>query len=192
ARKSTTRCEGPWGHAGTRHKALQGAMSSEKADPQTPFWRRKAMTEMTRAEWESLCDGCGRCCLNKLIDEDTNATVFTDVSCKLLDCQTCRCSDYTQRQAKVKDCVRLTPRNVRGVKWLPQTCAYRLGAEGKALAGGIRSFRATLKQSTPPASQCGDASQRARPTCPMKGLRNISSAGRESGRREPAGSRLNV
>lgn len=109
-------------------------MSSEKTNPQIPFWRRKAMSEMTRAEWESLCDGCGRCCLNKLIDEDTNATVFTDVSCKLLDCQSCRCSDYAHRQAKVKDCVRLTPRNVRRLKWLPPTCAYRLVAEGKDLA----------------------------------------------------------
>ena len=70
-------------------------------DPQAPFWRCKAMSEMTRAEWESLCDGCGRCCLNKLIDEDTNATVYTDVSCKLLDCTSCRCSDYAHRQAKV-------------------------------------------------------------------------------------------
>src|SRR5262245_35072493 len=99
-----------------RIRRYKAAMSSDKADPQTPFWRRKAMSEMTRAEWESLCDGCGRCCLNKLIDEDTNATVFTDVSCMLLDCQTCRCSDYTHRQAKVKDCVRLTPRNVRRLK----------------------------------------------------------------------------
>ncbi len=103
-------------------------------DPQPPFWRRKAMSEMTRAEWESLCDGCGRCCLNKLIDEDTNETVYTDVGCKLLDCQSCRCSDYAHRQAKVKDCVRLTPRNVRRLKWLPPTCGYRLVAEGKDLS----------------------------------------------------------
>ena len=102
--------------------------------PQAPFWRRKSMSEMTRAEWESLCDGCGRCCLNKLIDEDTDATVFTDVGCKLLDGESCRCRDYTHRQAKVKDCVRLTPRNVRRLKWLPPTCAYRLVAEGKDLA----------------------------------------------------------
>jgi len=100
------------------------------ADPQAPFWRRKTMSQMTRAEWESLCDGCGRCCLNKLIDEETNATVYTDVSCKLLDCQSCRCSDYAHRQAKVKDCVRLTPRNVRRLKWLPPTCAYRMLADG--------------------------------------------------------------
>lgn len=103
-------------------------------DPQAPFWRRKAMSEMTRAEWESLCDGCGRCCLNKLIDEDTDATVFTDVGCKLLDGQSCRCRDYPRRQSKVRDCVRLTPRNVRRLKWLPPTCAYRLVAEGKDLA----------------------------------------------------------
>ncbi|MFY9599553.1 MAG: YcgN family cysteine cluster protein [Pseudolabrys sp.] len=103
-------------------------------DPQAPFWRRKAMSEMTSREWESLCDGCGRCCLNKLIDEDTDATVFTDVSCKLLDCKSCRCSDYAHRQAKVRDCVRLTPRNVRRLKWLPPTCGYRLVAEGKDLA----------------------------------------------------------
>ena len=104
------------------------------ADPQVPFWRRKAMSEMTRAEWESLCDGCGRCCLNKLIDEDTNETVFTDVGCRLLDGESCRCRDYAHRQSKVKDCVRLTPRNVSRLKWLPPTCAYRLVAEGKDLA----------------------------------------------------------
>jgi len=103
-------------------------------DPQPQFWRRKAMSEMTSAEWESLCDGCGRCCLNKLIEEDTNDTLFTDVSCKLLDCAACRCRDYSHRHARVKDCVRLTPRNVRRLKWLPPTCGYRLVAEGKDLA----------------------------------------------------------
>jgi len=103
-------------------------------DREAPFWRSKAMSEMTRAEWESLCDGCGRCCLNKLIEEETNDTLFTDVSCKLLDGQTCRCRDYSHRHAKVKDCVQLTPRNVRRLKWLPPTCGYRLVAEGKDLA----------------------------------------------------------
>jgi hypothetical protein len=99
-----------------------------------PFWKTKSLAELNDSEWESLCDGCGRCCLNKLIDEETNATVYTDVSCKLLDCQSCRCSDYAHRQAKVKDCVRLTPRNIRRLKWLPPTCAYRLVADGKDLA----------------------------------------------------------
>ena len=102
-------------------------------DPQAPFWRRKALSEMTKTEWESLCDGCGRCCLNKLIDEDTHQTVFTDVGCKLLDGQSCRCTDYAHRQARVRDCVRLTPRNVRRLTWLPPTCGYRLVAEGREL-----------------------------------------------------------
>ncbi len=99
-------------------------------DDTTSFWRRKALSEMTRAEWESLCDGCGRCCLNKLIDEDTGGTVFTDVGCKLLDARNCRCTDYANRQRKVKDCVRLTSRNVRRLSWLPPTCAYRIVANG--------------------------------------------------------------
>jgi len=105
-------------------------MTDEKA----PFWRAKTMAEMSKAEWESLCDGCGRCCLNKLIDEDTNETVFTDVGCRLLDGNTCRCSDYSRRLTRVKDCVRLTPRNVKRLTWLPPTCGYRLVAEGRDLA----------------------------------------------------------
>ena len=91
-----------------------------------PFWRAKKMGEMTAKEWESLCDGCGRCCLNKLTDVDTGETVYTDVGCKLLDGTTCRCTDYTHRQAKVRDCVRLTPRNVKRLTWLPPTCGYKL------------------------------------------------------------------
>jgi uncharacterized cysteine cluster protein YcgN (CxxCxxCC family) len=108
-------------------------MPDEKAPQPAPFWRSKTMGEMTQREWESLCDGCGRCCLNKLIDEDTNRTVFTDVGCRLLDGETCRCTDYAHRQARVKDCVRLTPRNVRRLTWLPPTCGYRLVAEGRDL-----------------------------------------------------------
>jgi uncharacterized cysteine cluster protein YcgN (CxxCxxCC family) len=103
-------------------------------DTPKPFWRTKRMSEMTPAEWESLCDGCGRCCLNKLIDEDTHQTVFTDVGCRLLDAQTCRCSDYARRQSRVKDCIRLTWRNIKRLTWLPPTCGYRLVAEGRDLA----------------------------------------------------------
>ena len=100
----------------------------------TPFWQHaRPSSEMTPREWESLCDGCGRCCLNKLSDEDTGQIVFTDVGCRLLDEQTCRCTDYAHRQARVKDCVRLTPRNVRRLAWLPPTCGYRLVAEGRDL-----------------------------------------------------------
>jgi uncharacterized cysteine cluster protein YcgN (CxxCxxCC family) len=98
------------------------------------FWKRKRLSEMTQAEWESLCDGCGRCCLNKLEEEGTGRTFFTDVACRLFDADTCRCRDYANRQAKVKDCVRLTPRNVRRLVWLPPTCAYVLVAQGRDLA----------------------------------------------------------
>lgn len=115
------------------HPLRRRAMNPQGPSSQIPFWRRKTMSEMTRAEWESLCDGCGRCCLIKLIEEDTNDTLFTDLSCKLFDGKTCRCRDYSHRQSRVKDCVKLTPHNVRRLKWLPPTCAYRLVAEGNDL-----------------------------------------------------------
>jgi uncharacterized cysteine cluster protein YcgN (CxxCxxCC family) len=98
-----------------------------------PFWRAKTLEAMNLQEWESLCDGCGRCCLVKLEDEDTSEVLYTDVGCTLLDDQTCRCRDYPNRQAKVPDCVRLTPDAVRSISWLPDTCAYRLVAEGSDL-----------------------------------------------------------
>jgi uncharacterized cysteine cluster protein YcgN (CxxCxxCC family) len=98
-----------------------------------PFWRRKALGDMTEAEWESLCDGCGRCCLNKLEEEDTGRIYYTDVGCRLLDSQACRCCDYANRSAEIEDCVRLTPENVATIPWLPPTCAYRLLAEGRDL-----------------------------------------------------------
>jgi uncharacterized cysteine cluster protein YcgN (CxxCxxCC family) len=98
-----------------------------------PFWRVKTLDEMDRNEWESLCDGCARCCLVKLEDEDTGAIHFTDIGCRLLDAKTCRCRDYTRRNRRVPDCVRLTPSEVRALTWLPVTCAYRLVAEGKDL-----------------------------------------------------------
>ena len=91
-----------------------------------PFWKTKTLTDMSRDEWESLCDGCGRCCLNKLEDEDTGKFLYTRAACKLLDVKTCRCTDYPNRAARVPDCVTLTPENVGELGWLPQTCAYRL------------------------------------------------------------------
>jgi uncharacterized cysteine cluster protein YcgN (CxxCxxCC family) len=98
-----------------------------------PFWRRKSLAEMTAAEWESLCDGCGRCCLVKLEDEDDGTIYFTDVGCRLLDGTACRCRDYADRTTHVDDCVRLTPENVGTLNWLPPTCAYRLLAEHRDL-----------------------------------------------------------
>ena len=98
-----------------------------------PFWRVKRLEEMTGAEWESLCDGCGRCCLNKLEDEDTGEIAWTDVACRLLDGETCRCRDYANRQALVPDCIPLNPETVRSLTWLPPTCGYRLVEEGHDL-----------------------------------------------------------
>ena len=99
-----------------------------------PFWKAKTLAQMSRAEWESLCDGCGRCCLNKLEDEDTGEFIYTKAACKLLDLGTCRCTDYPNRSRQVPDCVTLTPANVPTLGWLPATCAYRLVDEGKPLA----------------------------------------------------------
>ncbi len=99
-----------------------------------PFWKTKNLAEMTRHEWESLCDGCGRCCLNKIEDEDTGRFLNTRAACKLLDLKTCRCSDYENRHQRVPDCVALTPQVVGTLGWLPPTCAYRLLDEGKPLA----------------------------------------------------------
>src|SRR6476660_3153397 len=98
-----------------------------------PFWRRKTLTQLTQQEWESLCDGCGRCCLNKLEDEETGRIYFTDVGCRLLDAETWRCADYEHRLTKVPDCLQLTPENVGELNWLPPTCGYRLVAQGKDL-----------------------------------------------------------
>ena len=98
-----------------------------------PFWKAKKLEEMTVKEWESLCDGCARCCLNKLEDWDTGAIAWTCVACSLLDDETCRCTDYQNRGARVPDCVQLTPETVRSLTWLPPTCAYRLVAEGRDL-----------------------------------------------------------
>jgi uncharacterized cysteine cluster protein YcgN (CxxCxxCC family) len=98
-----------------------------------PFWKRKRLDEMTPAEWESLCDGCGKCCLMKLEYEDTGEIDWTNVACRLLDHSTCRCKSYALRQVLVEDCVSLTPDNVGTITWLPATCGYRLIREGRDL-----------------------------------------------------------
>ena len=95
-----------------------------------PFWRAKSLWQMTPSEWESLCDGCGRCCLNKLEDEETGDIFLTRVACRLLDGATCRCSDYADRFDRVPECVDLTPEKASTLPWLPDTCAYRIVAEG--------------------------------------------------------------
>lgn len=98
-----------------------------------PFWETKTLAEMSRDEWESLCDGCGHCCLVKLEDEDSAELYMTNMSCRLLDLQTCRCRDYKNRLEKVDMCMQLTPENLGTIKWLPGHCAYRLLSEGHKL-----------------------------------------------------------
>jgi uncharacterized protein len=98
-----------------------------------PFWKQKTLEEMTREEWESLCDGCARCCLYKLEDEDTKEIYYTNVVCKLLDTHRCRCTAYGERSRLMPTCLVLTPEMVRRLNWMPETCAYRLIAEGKDL-----------------------------------------------------------
>ena len=107
--------------------------TQDSAPEEVPFWKRKSLAQMTDSEWESLCDGCGKCCLNKLEEEETDRTYYTDVGCRLLDGETCRCRDYKHRLAQVADCVRLTPRNLKTISWLPPSCAYVRLAQGKDL-----------------------------------------------------------
>lgn len=98
------------------------------------FWERKRLDQMSQAEWEALCDGCGKCCLNKLEDEDSGAVALTRVACRLLDDATCRCTHYDSRHQFVPDCIVLKPSNIdQHMYWLPQTCAYRLLHTGKNL-----------------------------------------------------------
>ena len=98
-----------------------------------PFWKRKKLSEMNHEEWESLCDGCARCCLFKLEDEDTGELFYTEVACKLLDHKTCQCTDYKNRSTLVPDCITMSPDNPEVFSWFPSTCAYRLLSEGKDL-----------------------------------------------------------
>lgn len=97
------------------------------------FWETTPLEAMTREQWESVCDGCGKCCVHKLEDADTGEIHLTNVACKLLDRTSARCSDYRHRRAYVPDCVRLTPKLLRGIRWLPESCAYKLLEAGKPL-----------------------------------------------------------
>jgi uncharacterized cysteine cluster protein YcgN (CxxCxxCC family) len=119
--------------AGNLERIMAANDGQNQDDPEAPFWRRKSLIQMTDSEWESLCDGCGKCCLNKLEEEETDRTYYTDVGCRLLDGQTCRCHDYKNRQELVDDCVRLTPQSLKSITWLPPSCAYVLLSEGKDL-----------------------------------------------------------
>jgi uncharacterized cysteine cluster protein YcgN (CxxCxxCC family) len=98
-----------------------------------PFWRSKSLDALNEAEWESLCDGCARCCLHKLEDEKTGELHYTAVACRLLDRDRCRCRDYAHRSLRVRDCVVLSADNHELVEKMPPTCAYRLVHEGHHL-----------------------------------------------------------
>lgn len=98
-----------------------------------PFWEKKSLEEMTSSEWESLCDGCGKCCLVVLDEEETGVLYETNIACKLFDPESRRCTDYANRARKVSDCVQLTPESAAKLQWMPKTCAYRLLANGKPL-----------------------------------------------------------
>lgn len=107
-------------------------MSAKPLRPR--FWETVPLRKMTPEEWEALCDGCGKCCLNKLEDEDTGEVHFTNIACRLLDGESCRCSSYETRKRHVPECVVLTSGGIGAISyWLPSTCAYRLRAEGRPL-----------------------------------------------------------
>jgi hypothetical protein len=110
-------------------------MSGTSSLPTTgkSFWKTKTLWQMTEQEWESLCDGCGKCCLHKLEDPDGVSTHYTNIACRLLDDKTCQCGDYPNRKDYVPDCIKLTADDVGRFYWLPQTCAYRLLAENRDL-----------------------------------------------------------
>ena len=97
------------------------------------FWKKKPLEELTAAEWEALCDGCGKCCLFKLTEQGEDKVRFTNVTCRYMDLETCRCTDYDHRHENVPMCLIVTPELAREANWLPKTCAYRLVARGLEL-----------------------------------------------------------
>ncbi len=98
------------------------------------FWKQKTLQQMTDEEWESLCDGCARCCLVKLEDEDTAEVCYTNVSCQLLNTESCRCKNYANRLSLVQECLDIRKMSPAEYQWLPESCAYRRLSEGRPLA----------------------------------------------------------
>ena len=115
-------------------------MKTAKQAKTAPFWERKTLAEMTDSEWESLCDGCALCCLHKVQDEDTEEVFFTDVACRLLDLETCRCTDYANRSSINPDCVTLSKENLALMRIMPSTCAYRRTHERRTVILDVKSL----------------------------------------------------
>jgi uncharacterized protein len=120
-------------HCASNERSGWVVKQMDRSEKKIPFWERKSLAAMTRSEWEALCDGCARCCLHKLEDEETGDVFYTDVACRLLDIQTCRCRSYGERTRHVPACLNLTPARVIAWDWLPESCAYRRLATGKPL-----------------------------------------------------------
>lgn len=104
------------------------------ADKVRPYWERLSLSDMSHSQWEALCDGCGKCCLHKLEDEDTAELLFTSIACTLLDTHSCQCRDYNKRLQRVPDCVDIRKHDLDELRYMPSSCAYRLIHEGKPLA----------------------------------------------------------
>jgi uncharacterized cysteine cluster protein YcgN (CxxCxxCC family) len=151
----------------TKTTLLDYTRSRRKRDPvadaaplEDGYWRKKTLAQMNEREWEALCDGCGKCCVISIEDADDGTLYLTDVSCKLFDTNTCGCGDYANRKQYVPDCVKLTPKNVPKLDWLPRTCGYRLVSEGKDRywwhplvsgdAGTVHTSRASVRGKTRP------------------------------------------
>jgi len=99
-----------------------------------PWWEEKTLSEMSRTEWEQICDHCAKCCLHKLEDEEDGTVYYTDVACSLLDAENCNCTDYENRRTRVPDCLQLTVGNIDQIQWMPPSCSYRVLKEGRSLA----------------------------------------------------------
>ena len=108
-------------------------MSESSSRTETGFWETTSLEEMSESQWESLCDGCARCCLHKLEDADSGEVFYTRVRCRYLDANSCRCTDYANRSTLVPHCIQLRPQDLGELDWLPPTCAYRLLAAGESL-----------------------------------------------------------
>ena len=133
-RERTPRKSAPRSRANPARRAISDEAVWAPEGTEKPFWETKTLKQMTAEEWDSLCDGCGQCCLVKIEEEDTGTVYLTRLACGLLDIGSCRCKDYENRFEKMPDCLKIDLRRVRTLSWLPESCAYRRLDEGRGLA----------------------------------------------------------